>query len=89
MFQNSNSCYAKIIVKRFILTFRILSEKAGINEKIYDDILNTMLKNTDLVKKLTFSSFLYEKTQRNYFHSYQTRLNIEDSFWVFFRQKGT
>jgi len=55
--------------------FRILSEKAGINEKIYDDILNTMLKNNDLVKKLTFSSFLYKKTQRNYFHSYQTRLN--------------
>jgi serine/threonine-protein kinase HipA len=29
--------------------FRILSEKAGINEKVYNDILNTMLNQTDLV----------------------------------------
>lgn len=55
--------------------FRILSGKAGINEKIYNDILNTMLNRTDLVEKLTFSSFLDEKTQRNYFQSYQTRLS--------------
>jgi serine/threonine-protein kinase HipA len=55
--------------------FRVLSEKAGINEKVYDDLLNTMLNKTDLVEKLTFSSFLDENTQRNYFQSYQTRLN--------------
>jgi serine/threonine-protein kinase HipA len=55
--------------------FKFLSEKAGINEKVYDDLLNTMLNQTDLVQKLTFSSFLDEKTQRNYFQSYQTRLN--------------
>lgn len=55
--------------------FRLLSEKAGIKEKVYNDILNTMLNRTDLVEKLTFSSFLDEKTQRNYFQSYQTRLN--------------
>lgn len=55
--------------------FRILSEKAGINEKVYDDLLNKMLDKTGLVEKLTFSSFLDEKTQRNYFQSYQTRLN--------------
>ncbi|MDF1546226.1 MAG: HipA domain-containing protein [Bacteroidales bacterium] len=54
--------------------FRILSEKAGINEKVYDDILNTMLSKTDLVEKLTFSSFLDEKTQRNYFQAYQKQL---------------
>jgi serine/threonine-protein kinase HipA len=39
-----------------------------------------MLNQTGLVEKLTFSSFLDEKTQRNYFQSYQTRLkklNIE------------
>jgi serine/threonine-protein kinase HipA len=53
---------------------KILSEKAGINEKVYNDILNTMFNQTDLVEKLTFSSFLDEKTQRNYFQSYQTRL---------------
>ena len=55
--------------------FRILSEKAGINEKVYDDLLNKMLDKTGLVEKLTFSSFLDEKIQRNYFQSYQTRLN--------------
>lgn len=55
--------------------FRLLSEKAGIKEKVYNDILNTMLNRTDLVEKLTFSSFLDNKTQRNYFQSYQTRLN--------------
>ena len=55
--------------------FRLLSEKAGIKESVYNDILNTMLNRTDLVEKLTFSSFLDEKTQRNYFQSYQTRLN--------------
>ena len=54
--------------------FRILSEKAGINEKVYDDILNKMLNQADLVEKLIVSSFLDEKTQRNYFQSYQTRL---------------
>lgn len=59
---------------KVISQFRILSEKAGINEKIYDEIINTMLNQTSLVEKLTFSSFLDEKTQRNYFQSYQTRL---------------
>jgi len=55
--------------------FRLLSEKAGIKEKVYNDILNTMLNQTDLVEKLTFRSFLDEKTQRYFFQSYQTRLN--------------
>ncbi len=66
----------KSLAKGNILSqFRILSGKAGINEKIYNDILSTMLNRTDLVEKLTFSSFLDEKTQRNYFQSYQTRLS--------------
>jgi len=59
---------------KVISQFRILSEKAGINEKVYDEIINTMLNQNGLVEKLTFSSFLDEKTQRNYFQSYQTRL---------------
>ncbi len=54
--------------------FRALSQKAGINKKIYDDILGVMLNQTSLVKKLTFSSFLDKKIQRNYFQSYQRRL---------------
>lgn len=59
---------------KVISQFRVLSEKAGINEKVYDEILNAMLNQTGLVEKLTFSSFLDEKMQRNYFQSYQTRL---------------
>ncbi len=54
--------------------FKFLSEKAGIDGNIYNDIINTMLNQTDLVEKLTFTSYLDEKTQRNYFQSYQTRL---------------
>lgn len=59
---------------KIISQFRILAEKAGINEHVYDDIINSMLNQTGLVEKLTFSSFLDEKTQRKYFQSYQTRL---------------
>ena len=55
---------------------KILSEKAGINKGVYNDIMNTMLHKTEWVEKLTFSSFLDEKTQRNYFQSYQTRLKM-------------
>jgi serine/threonine-protein kinase HipA len=59
---------------KIIEQIKILSNKAGINEKIYNDIINTMLNQTVLVKKLTSSSFLDETTQRNYFQTYQTRL---------------
>jgi len=59
-----------------ISQFKILSEKAGINEGVYNDILYAMLNKTELVEKLTFASFLDEKTKRNYFQSYQTRLKI-------------
>ena len=59
---------------KVISQIQILSQKAGINETVYIDIIDTMLNQTDLVEKLTFSSFLDEKTQRNYFQSYQTRL---------------
>jgi len=54
--------------------FRILSNEAGIEKNIYTNILDTMLYKTDMVKKLTFSSFLDDKTKRNYFQSYLTRL---------------
>ena len=59
---------------KVIQQIKILLEKAGINEIMFTDIINTMLKQTDLVKKLTFSSFLDAKTQRNYFQSYKARL---------------
>lgn len=59
---------------KIIQQIKILSEKAGISETIHNDILKTMLNQTELVEKLTFSSFLDEKTKKNYFQSYQTRL---------------
>ena len=57
-----------------ISQIKVLSEQAGISKLIYNDIINTMFNQSDLVEQLTFSSFLDEKTQRNYFQSYQTRL---------------
>lgn len=55
---------------------KMLSEKAGISKGVYTDIMNKMLHKTERVEQLTFSSFLEEKTQRNYFQSYQTRLKM-------------
>ena len=52
----------------------ILSAKAGISEIIFNEILSTMLNHSNLVKKLTFSSFLNDKTKRKYWQFYQGRL---------------
>jgi serine/threonine-protein kinase HipA len=54
--------------------FAKLAELAEINEKIYSDILSLMTGQSHLVEKLTSSSFLDEKTKRNYWQSYQGRL---------------
>jgi len=54
--------------------FAKLAELAEINEKIYSDILSLMTGQSHLVEKLTSSSFLNEKTKRNYWQSYQGRL---------------
>ena len=54
--------------------FAIIAEYAEINKKIFNDILKLMLSQSDLVEKMTFSSFLNEGTKRNYWQSYQGRL---------------
>ncbi|MBI9036304.1 MAG: HipA domain-containing protein [Bacteroidales bacterium] len=54
--------------------FAILAEQAGINEKIYNDILKQSLTQSELVEKLVLSSFLNESTKRNYWQSFQERL---------------
>lgn len=54
--------------------FITLAEQVGITEKIYNDILNTMQAQSDLVEKMVNSSFLNEKTKRNYWQSYKGRL---------------
>jgi serine/threonine-protein kinase HipA len=51
-----------------------LAGLAGIPDKAFTDITNLMLAGADKVERLTFSSFLDESTQRNYWQSYQGRL---------------
>lgn len=54
--------------------FSVLAEKAGIDNKTFKDSLSFMLSRSELVEKLTFSSFLTETTKRNYWQLYQGRL---------------
>ncbi len=54
--------------------FAIVAEHAEIMEKIFNDILSLMLSQSHLVEKMTSSSFLNERTKRNYWQSYQERL---------------
>jgi serine/threonine-protein kinase HipA len=54
--------------------FAIVAEHAGINEKIFNDILTLMISQSHLVEKMIFSSFLNKETKRNYWQSYQGRL---------------
>jgi len=55
--------------------FAFLAEHAGINENIFNDILSLMLSKSDLVEKMVAISFLNDSTKRNYWQSYQGRLN--------------
>ncbi len=55
--------------------FRLLADYAGIPEKQTNAILSLMVSKSDQVKKLIDASFLKERIQRNYFQSYQLRLN--------------
>jgi serine/threonine-protein kinase HipA len=54
--------------------FAILSEQAGISSKIFNDIMNLMLSQSDNVEKLITASFLNDTTKKNYRQSYQARL---------------
>jgi len=55
---------------------KVLAKEVGINETIFDEVLISMVKNSNFVEKLTFSSFLDDSTKRNYFQSYQGRLKL-------------
>jgi len=59
---------------KIIRQFAILAEQAGIAEKIFNAIFTMMLSRSEVVEKMTSSSFLNESTKRNYFQSYQGRL---------------
>lgn len=54
--------------------FSVLAENAGISKKIFDDILTTMLSNSEKVEKMIAASFLSEATKRSYLQLYQGRL---------------
>ncbi|MGZ3755630.1 MAG: type II toxin-antitoxin system HipA family toxin [Mucilaginibacter sp.] len=54
--------------------FGVLAEKAGIAEKIFDQMMELMLSQSEAVERFTFASFLDETTQRYYWQSYQSRL---------------
>jgi serine/threonine-protein kinase HipA len=55
--------------------FAKLAEKAEISEKIFQEIMALMISKSDLVEKMVSASFLNETTKRNYFQSFQGRLN--------------
>lgn len=59
---------------KIIQQFAILSEQAGISSKIFNDIMNLMVSQSDNVEKLITASFLNDTTKRNYKQSYQGRL---------------
>ena len=54
--------------------FKLLAENGGLNKKQTDKIWGELLAYADKVESLINASFLNEKTKRNYFQSYQTRL---------------
>jgi len=54
--------------------FGILAEQAGIAEKVFSEMMELMLSQSEAVERFTFSSFLDETTQRHYWQSYQARL---------------
>ncbi|MEK6482320.1 HipA domain-containing protein [Catalinimonas sp. 4WD22] len=54
--------------------FVILASEAGIAEKQVDNVLKSMLSNTEKVEGLISTSFLDERFKRNYLQAYQTRL---------------
>lgn len=54
--------------------FKTLSNLAGIDERVFDDLFSEMVNRSGFVEKLVFSSFLNESTRSNYYQSYQGRL---------------
>jgi serine/threonine-protein kinase HipA len=54
--------------------FSVLAEQAGIPEKVFNEMMDLMVAQSDTVARFTFSSFLHKTTQRQYLQSYQGRL---------------
>jgi len=56
--------------------FKLLAQKAGIKEQIFNRIMTSMLGKSNLVEKFIEASFLDERIKRNYWQSYQRRLKV-------------
>lgn len=54
--------------------FRVLATEAGIDNRLYSVIYPKMLKHSEMVERLVFSSFLDNNTKRSYWQAYQGRL---------------
>jgi len=57
------------------LQFAQLAEKAEISEKTFQEIMALMISQSDLVERMVAASYLNDTTKRNYFQSFQGRLN--------------
>lgn len=55
--------------------FILLSKEANIPEKTYSQIISFMLNQSQVVEQLIATSFLNDKTKRNYLQAYQRRWN--------------
>ena len=54
--------------------FQLLAKKAGITDKLSDNILASVTANSEMVKSLIFASYLNDTTKRNYLQTYQAKL---------------
>lgn len=56
--------------------FTLLAERAGINEKSFNDIMSLMVSQSDKVEKMVAASYLSDSLKRNYLQAYQRRLKL-------------
>ncbi len=54
--------------------FKTLAEQVDLKSKQFDQIMTSMMENSEDVSRLTQASFLEESTKRNYLQDYQYRL---------------
>ncbi|MHC1703754.1 MAG: HipA domain-containing protein [Tenuifilaceae bacterium] len=59
---------------KIVLQFRKLAENAEISEKTFNNIMTLMLQKSNIVEKMVAASFLSDSTKRNYWQSYNGRL---------------
>jgi len=53
----------------------VLAREAGIAEKVFNEMMELMVSQSDAVERFTFSSFLEKTTKWHYWQSYQAGSN--------------